>query len=85
MEKDLGWKPIPLFDREHREDIASMQVNAISMLQSQISMLQLKCLLGLGPSDESGAPNFSFYQSTYGIGIFLASLTNNNRSRLNII
>jgi hypothetical protein len=26
VEKDLGWKPIPLFDREHREDIASMQV-----------------------------------------------------------
>ena len=26
MEKDLGWKPIPLFDRDHREDIASMQV-----------------------------------------------------------
>ena len=57
MEKDLGWKPIPLFDREHREDIASMQVNAISMLQPQTSMLQLKCL---GPSDESGAPNLNF-------------------------
>ena len=26
VEKDLGWKPIPLFDRSHREDIASMQV-----------------------------------------------------------
>jgi hypothetical protein len=25
VEKDLGWKPIPLFDREHKEDIASMQ------------------------------------------------------------
>ena len=70
MEKDLGWKPIPLFDREHREDIASMQVNAISMLQSQISMLQLKCLLGLGPSDESGAPNLNFTRASIILGYF---------------
>ena len=26
VEKDLGWKPIPLFDRDHAEEVASMQV-----------------------------------------------------------
>ncbi len=26
IEKTLGWKPIPLFDRDHSDDIASMQV-----------------------------------------------------------
>ena len=26
VEKALGWKPIPLFDRENAEQIASMQV-----------------------------------------------------------
>jgi hypothetical protein len=26
VEKSLGWKPIPLFDRDHAEEVASMQV-----------------------------------------------------------
>lgn len=26
VEKTLGWKPIPLFDRDHAEEVASMQV-----------------------------------------------------------
>ena len=30
VEKGLGWKPIPLFDRDHAEEVASMQVNRIS-------------------------------------------------------
>ena len=27
VEKGLGWKPIPLFDRDHAEEVASMQVD----------------------------------------------------------
>ena len=27
VEKGLGWKPIPLFDRDHAAEVASMQVN----------------------------------------------------------
>ena len=26
VEKTLGWKPIPLFDRDHAQEVASMQV-----------------------------------------------------------
>ena len=26
VEKNLGWKPIPLFDRDNYDEIASMQV-----------------------------------------------------------
>ena len=31
VEKALGWKPIPLFDRENAEQIASMQVIVIGV------------------------------------------------------
>ena len=27
VEKGLGWKPIPLFDRDHAEEVASMQAS----------------------------------------------------------
>ena len=26
MEKSLGWKPIPLFDKDNSEEMAAMQV-----------------------------------------------------------
>ena len=36
VEKDLGWKPIPLFDRDHAAEVASMQVKMFSVEQIQI-------------------------------------------------
>lgn len=32
VEKSLGWKPIPLFDRDHAEEVASMQVCKVYLL-----------------------------------------------------
>ena len=34
VEKGLGWKPIPLFDRDHAEEVASMQVYVEEMIFS---------------------------------------------------
>ncbi len=31
VEKNLGWKPIPLFDRDNYAEVASMQVTCIKV------------------------------------------------------
>ena len=36
VEKNLGWKPIPLFDRDHAAEVASMQVKMFSVEQIQM-------------------------------------------------
>ena len=36
VEKNLGWKPIPLFDRDHAAEVASMQVKIVFWCTAQI-------------------------------------------------
>ena len=44
VEKNLGWKPIPLFDRDNYAEVASMQVSFV-LRQIQVAYMQVRSIL----------------------------------------
>ena len=43
VEKGLGWKPIPLFDRDHAEEVASMQAS-VFMREDNLILLSFNVI-----------------------------------------